>query len=127
MSLIINQMAGGNHLAEPASVRRWAPRWCARSGFVKTAMTAWMILALFLVGISIGRAAEREKDETVVTVQVNSADHELKEGYFALGEQATVMVKPGSELFQFLSRQRGRKVRIVLTEAAAMELSKIER
>ena len=94
---------------------------------MKIAMTAWMVLALFLVGISIGRAAEREKDETVVTVQVSSADHELQEGYFALGEQATVMVKPGSDLYQFLSRQRGKKVRIVLTEATPIELSKIER
>jgi hypothetical protein len=94
---------------------------------VKTAMTAWMALALLLVGISIGRAAEREKDETIVTVQVSSADHELQEGYFALGEQATVMVKPGSSLYQFLSRQRGRKVRIVLTETTAMELSQIQR
>ena len=98
-----------------------------RSGDVKIAMTAWMVLALFLVGISIGRAAEREKDEAVVTVQINSADHELQEGYFALGEQATVMVKPGSDLYQFLSRQRGRKVKIVLTEAAVAELSRIQR
>lgn len=94
---------------------------------MKIAMTACLVLVLFLVGISIGRAAEREKDETVVTVQVNSADHEVQEGYFALGEQATVMVKPGSDLFQFLSRQRGRKVKIVLTETAALELSKIDR
>jgi len=94
---------------------------------VKIAMTAWMVLALFLVGISIGRAAERAKDETVVTVQVSSADHEVQEGYFALGEQATVMVKPGSDLYRFLSRQRGNKVKIVLTEASALELSKIER
>ena len=94
---------------------------------MKTAMTAWMALALLLVGISIGRAAEREKDETIVTVQVSSADHELQEGYFALGEQATVMVKPGSSLYQFLSRQRGRKVKIVLTEAATTELSTIQR
>jgi hypothetical protein len=94
---------------------------------VKIAMTAWMVLALLLVGISLGRAAEREKDETVVTVQVSSADHEVQEGYFALGEQATVMVKPGSDLHQFLSRQRGRKVKIVLTEAAAVELSRIQR
>ena len=94
---------------------------------MKIALTACLVLALFLVGISVGRAAEREKDETVVTVQVSSADHEVQEGYFALGEQATVMVKPGSDLFQFLSRQRGRKVKIVLTEAAAVELSKIER
>ena len=94
---------------------------------MKNAMTAWMVLALFLVGISIGRAAEREKDETIVTVQVSSSDHEVQEGYFALGEQATVMVKPGSDLFQFLSRQRGKKVKIVLTEASTVELSRIER
>ena len=94
---------------------------------MKIAMTAWMALALFLVGISIGRAAEREKDETTMTVQVNSADHEVQEGYFALGEQATVMVKPDSELYRFLTRQRGRKVKIVLTEAATTELSRIER
>ena len=94
---------------------------------MKIAMTAWMVLALLLVGISLGRAAEREKDETVLTVQVSSADHEVQEGYFALGEQATVMVKPGSDLHQFLSRQRGRKVKIVLTETAAVELSRIQR
>lgn len=88
-------------------------------------MTAWMVLALLWVGISIGRASD--KDETIVTVQVSSADHEVQEGYFALGEQATVMVKPGSDLFQFLSRQRGRKVRIVLTEAAPAELSRLQR
>ena len=92
---------------------------------MKLAMTGWMVMALLLVGFSVGRASD--KDETVVTVQVNSADHEVQEGYFALGEQATVMVKPGSDLYQFLSRQRGRKVKIVLTEAATAELSKIER
>jgi len=102
-------------------------RRATRSDTVKIALTAWMVLALFLVGISIGRAAEREKDETMMTVQVNSADHEVQEGYFALGEQATVMVKPGSELYQFLSRQRGRKVKIVLTEASATQLSQIQR
>ena len=92
---------------------------------MKIAMTAWMVVALLLLGLSVGRASD--KDETVVTVQVNSADHEVQEGYFALGEQATVMVKPGSDLYQFLSRQRGRKVRIVLTEANSPELAKIDR
>ena len=92
---------------------------------MKIAMTAWMVVALLLLGLSVGRASDT--DETVVTVQVNSADHELQEGYFALGEQATVMVKPDSDLYKFLSRQRGRKVKIVLTEATQMELSKIGR
>lgn len=46
--------------------------------------------------------------------------------FVAPGEQATVMVKPEAT-YRFLSRQRGRKVKIVLTEAAATELSRIER
>ena len=92
---------------------------------MKKATIALITLALLLTALAVGQASDR--DETVVTVQVSSADHEVQEGYFALGEQATVMVKPGSDLYRFLSRQRGRKVKIVLTEASAPELSKIER
>jgi hypothetical protein len=96
-----------------------------RSAEMRIATIAGVTLALLLGGLSPGRASD--KDETIVTVQVTSADHEVQEGYFALGEQATVMVKPGSDLFRFLSRQRGHKVKIVLTEASVPELAKIER
>jgi hypothetical protein len=92
---------------------------------VRIAMVAWLTLALILVALSVGRAFER--DETVLTVKVSSADHETEEGYFSLGDNATVMVKPGSELYRFLSRQRGHKVKIVLQEAGGPELSRIER
>jgi hypothetical protein len=88
-------------------------------------MTAWLVIALLLVGASIGRAFDT--DETIITVDVSSADHELQEGYFALGEQATVMAKPGSDLFRFLSRQRGNQVKIVLTKSDARELSRLQR
>lgn len=92
---------------------------------MRTAMIGWMALALLLVGISIGRASDR--DEATVTVQVSSADHELEEGYFSLGDAATVIAKPGSNLHRFLTRQRGRTVKIVLTEADARTLSRLER
>ena len=82
-------------------------------------------LALVLVGFTPGVANDR--DETTMTVQVSSADHELLEGYFTLGDNATVMVKPGSDLFKFLARQRGRKVKVVLTQAGGPELSRLER
>jgi hypothetical protein len=88
-------------------------------------MATWLTLALLLVGLSVGRAYDR--DETVLTVQVSSPDHELVEGYFSLGENATVMVKPGSELYQFLARQRGYKVKILLQESGTPELSCLER
>lgn len=92
---------------------------------MRAAVTGCLMVALLLLGVSIGLAFDR--DETVLNVHVSSSDHEVVEGYFALGEQGTVMVKPGSDLFKFLSRNRGQKVKIVLTQNQAPELSKIER
>jgi hypothetical protein len=92
---------------------------------VRIVMAAWLALALLLVGISIGRASDR--DETSLTVLVSSADHEQEEGYFSLGDSATMMVKPGSDVYRFLSRQRGHKVKILLQESTGPELSRLER
>jgi len=92
---------------------------------VRIAMAAWLTLALVLVGLGIGRASDR--DEAVVTEKVTSADHEVQEGYFSLGDDVTVIAKPGTDLYRFLSRQRGQKVKVQLTEAAGPELSRLER
>ena len=54
---------------------------------VRGAMIGWLVVAALLVGLSIGRASDR--DETVVTAQVSSAEHETEEGYFSLGPDAT--------------------------------------
>jgi hypothetical protein len=88
-------------------------------------MLGWLTVALLLLGFSVGRAFDR--DETSLTVQVSSADHEQEEGYFSLGNNATLLAKPGSDLYRFLTRQRGHKIRIVFQESGAPELSRIER
>lgn len=88
----------------------------------------WGFLALLLgltAGLVAGQASAR--DETILTVEVRAADHEILEGYFTLGNSATVMTRPGSDLYKFLSRQRGRKVKITLSEASGTELSRLER
>ena len=92
---------------------------------MRGAMIGWMVLALLLVGLSIGRAADR--DEAVITARVSSAEHETQEGYFSLGSDATVLAKPGTELYRFLSRQNGRKVRISVTAVGGEQLSRLER
>ena len=92
---------------------------------MRIAMTAWMLLALLLVGLGVGRASD--KDEAIVTVRVTSADHELDEGYFSLGDSATVMAKPGTDLHRFLARQRGKTVKIVFSEADTREISQLRR
>ena len=88
-------------------------------------MAALITLALVVAAFAVGRASDR--DETAMTVQVSSADHELLEGYFSLGDSATVMAKRGSALYNFLSRQRGRKIKVVLTESSGPELSRLDR
>ena len=92
---------------------------------VRRAVTVCVTVAIIFIGLIIGRASER--DETTVTVQVSSADHEMQEGYFILGDGLTLMVKPGTDLHRFLARQRGRQVKISLTETTISELSRLER
>ena len=94
---------------------------------MREAFTVGGILVLIL-GIAAGVGAfATVAEETVLTVQVSSAEHEAMEGYFTLGDSATVMVKPGSELYKFLSRHRGKKVRITLTDASRPGLMQLER
>lgn len=89
----------------------------------------WMVVLALLLGLSLGRAADANEtpNETTLTVQITSADHETDEGYFSLGKDATVMVKPGTPLHQFLVRQNGRQVRVTLTLAGDRQLSRLER
>lgn len=88
-------------------------------------MVGWMVVAALLLGLSIGRAADR--DETAFTVRISSADHEVDEGYFSLGTDATVVARPGTDLHRFLLRQNGREVRITLTLVDGRQLSRLER
>ena len=92
---------------------------------MRGAMIGWMVFALLLLGLSVGRASDR--DETVLTVRVSSAEHETQEGYFSLGSDVTVMAKPGSEMHRFLSRQNGRQVRLTVTAVGGQQLSRLER
>src|SRR5688500_3718687 len=82
---------------------------------VRGALFCSTIFGALVLGLCIGRAADR--DETTLTAQISSAEHEKEEGYFSLGPDATVVAKPGSELQRFLARQNGKKVRITLTLA----------
>jgi len=92
---------------------------------VRGAMVAWMAIAALLLGLSIGRAADRR--ETTLTVKVSSAEHETDEGYFSLGKDTTVLVKPGTDLHQFLASQNGKQVRLTITAMDGKELSRLER
>ena len=73
---------------------------------------AWFV-AIGLLAI-FGGAAAAALDETTVIAEVSAADHEVEEGYFTLGDGATVIAKPGSDLYRFLAAHRGQKVRLMV-------------
>ena len=89
------------------------------------ALMVLLVVATLLFGISLGR--EADGDEAVLTVKISSADHESDEGYFSLGQEATVLAKPGTELHRFLTRQNGRDVRLTLTLVGGRQLSRLDR
>jgi hypothetical protein len=91
----------------------------------RRAIAIWGAVGLILTGAAAGWASSR--DEATIVVGVGSADHEMVEGYFSLGDDVTVMAKPGSSLHRFLARHRGRTIRITLTEATVPTLSRLER
>ena len=85
--------------------------WRAREvAFMRRRRDLWFALSL-LVLVALAGLRASDRDETILTVQVSSAEHEVAEGYFSLGDTATVMAKPGTDLYRFLSRQRGRSSR----------------
>jgi heme A synthase len=96
-----------------------------REMFERKVATAVVLVAVLLAGFIVGRASEPE--ETAITVQVTSADHEVDEGYFSLGGSATLIAKPGTDFHRFLANRRGHQIRVTLTEAARAEPSRISR
>src|ERR1043166_7981431 len=104
-----SRVAGGHIDCHVERCRRRCPAPAGRRMWtVRGAMIGWMVVAALLLGLSIGRAADR--GETTMTVQVSSADHETEEGYFSLGKDATLLAKPGTDLHQFLAGQNGKQV-----------------
>ena len=72
----------------------------------------WVLVGLFLG--ALGGAMATGLDETAVVAKLTSADHEVEEGYFSVGESAEVVARPGSALHQWLSAHRDRKVRLLI-------------
>ncbi len=78
--------------------------------------TAWILLALFLVAMGVSTAYTMG-DETVVVGEITAADHEVEEGYFALGQKATLIAQPGTKLHGWLANHRGQRVRVLIAIA----------
>jgi len=80
-------------------------------------MASWILFALLLVGLSA--TVRSQADEASVVADLTAADHEVDEGYFAIGQKATLIAQPGSALHTWLARHRGQRVRVLISPAEA--------
>jgi hypothetical protein len=87
----------------------------------------WFAAGALVATLGFSAVRARTGDETELTVLVSAADHEQQEGYFSLGAETTVVARPGSELYKFLTRQRGRKIHVTLSDAARPDLERLDR
>ena len=72
------------------------------------------MLALLLFGLG---KITRAGDELAIVGFINATEQEASEGYFALGSDAIVVVKPGSGLQRWLTTHSGQRVRVTLVPA----------
>lgn len=72
-------------------------------------LLAWTILVLLLLGASL-----IAHDPAAVAGQLSATEQEAEEGYFALGPDATIVARPGSELHRWLRNHTGQQIKLSL-------------
>jgi len=72
---------------------------------------AWITFALLLFGLGTITSAG---DELAMAGFVSASDQEAREGYFAIGGDAMMVVKPDSGIHRWLQAHSGQRVRVVL-------------
>ena len=82
---------------------------CVRPFFL-----GWLFLALLLLGLG---KMTRAGDQILFSGFVNATDQEASEGYFAIGSDVMVVVKPGSGLQRWLKTHAGQSIRVTLEPA----------
>jgi hypothetical protein len=83
---------------------------------VRPFFLAWLTLALLL--LALGRFTHAG-DELAFAGFVSATPQEASEGYFSVGADAMVVVKPGSGLQRWLAAHSGQRIRVTLEPAGA--------
>ena len=81
---------------------------------VRPFLLARLFLALLLLGLG---TTTRAGDQMLFSGFVNATDQEASEGYFAIGSDVMVVVKPGSGLQRWLKTHGGQSIRVTLEPA----------
>lgn len=79
-----------------------------------------LALTFALLMFALGRLT-RANDEMEVAGFVTATDQEAAEGYFAVGDDAMLVVKQGSGLHGWLRSHTGQRIRLVLANGGRVE------
>jgi hypothetical protein len=84
---------------------------------VRSSVLVWTLVVV----LTVWGVARAHIEGAAITAYVTSADHEVIDGYFSLGQDTTVVAKPGTDLHRWLSKHRGQRVRLTLVPAPDSE------
>jgi hypothetical protein len=76
------------------------------------------LVLIFLAVVLIATLGVRANGGIELRGQLSANDTEMQEGYFAVAQDTVLMVRPGSQLHQWLKQHSGQTVRLVLEPAA---------
>lgn len=74
-------------------------------------------LVLLLFAIVVMTLAVRANGGIELRGHLSANETEMQEGYFAVAQDTVLMVRPGSQLHQWLKEHQGQTVRLVIEPA----------
>jgi hypothetical protein len=72
-----------------------------------------LLLFVALMGLLLSGLAVAQQGFTL-TGRVGATDQEAQEGYFAIDNQTMIVVKPGSDLHNYMRARVGQRVRVTI-------------
>ncbi len=76
---------------------------------------------LALMGLLLSGLALAAQQGFTLSGRVGATDQEAQEGYFAIDNQTMIVVKPGSELHNYLRARVGQRVRVTIEPQAGSD------
>ena len=73
-----------------------------------------VLLFVALVGLLLSGLALAAQQGFSLTGRVSATDQEAQEGYFAIDNQTMIVVKPGSDLHNYMRARVGQRVRVTI-------------
>ena len=73
------------------------------------------LIAMFLSGFALAQQG------FTLSGRVGATDQEAQEGYFAIDNQTMIVVKPGSDLHNYMRARVGQRVRVTIEPLAGSE------